>query len=182
MPNQNFSYAIGSGDVLSGTVETENNLLFDFSQHSKPLYVKQLLKNAVIYPRFRLFLCNTDGTIKEQIPNEDIIGGGSYSENYQNGQRRSLSFTLINNDGKYTPGLNSIWTNTMIALEVGLEDPKNYTTIWFKKGIFIVGNASVSHNNTTKTVALSCNDKFNLFEDSFGSSQLMTARFSLQKS
>ena len=117
MLSQNFSYITGSGDILSGVLEAENNLLFDYRKYTKLSYIQQLLRSSTIRPRFRLFMCNVDGTQRYQIPNEDIVAGGSYSENYQNGQRRTLSFSLINNDGKYTPGINNIWGNTRIALE-----------------------------------------------------------------
>jgi hypothetical protein len=52
---------------------------------------------------------NADETERYEIPNEDIIGG-SYSENYQSGQRRTLSFQLNNNNGEYTPSINHFWT------------------------------------------------------------------------
>ena len=166
--NRIFSYTIGSGDIVSGVVESDNNLLFDYSKYTNFAYIKKILKKNVIYPRFRLFFCNQDGTIKEQIPQEDILMGGSYSENYQNGQRRSLSFTLINDTGKYTPGINSIWANTLVSLEVGLEVPEINGIIWFQKGIFSANSVKPSHSQTNQTVAVDCGDKFSILEGKMG--------------
>ena len=122
----------GSLDILSGTIELEDDLSFDYKKYCTISYVKKLLSRNTIYPRFRIFVCNPDDTTRYEIPNEDIIMGGSYSENYQNGQRRSLSFSLINNDGKYTPNIDSIWANTKIALEIGLQLPEVNGVLWFK--------------------------------------------------
>lgn len=158
----------GSLDILSGTIEIEDDLSFDYKKYCTLSYVKKILERDTIHPRFRIFVCNPDDTTKYQIPNEDIIMGGSYSENYQNGQRRSLSFSLINNDGKYTPNIDSIWTNTKISLEVGLQLPDANGILWFKKGVYIVTKANPSHNLTNKTVAVECADKFQIFEGKQG--------------
>ena len=163
-----FSFPVGSGDVVSGILEAENNLLVDYSAYCKPIYIKNLLKRSRIIPRFRLFVCNPDGTRRYQIPNDDIASGGSYSENYQNGQRRTLSFTLINNTGKYTPGIDTIWINTVIALDIGIIAPEDGITFWFQKGIFIVNSANPTHTNKDCTVAVECSDKFSLLTGAMG--------------
>lgn len=168
MLNETFSYTLGSGDVLSGVLEADDNLLFNYAEYLKISYIKQLLKQSSICPRFRLFICNTDGTRRYQIPQEDITTGGSYSENYQNGQRRSLSFTLINNDGKYTPGINSIWANSVISLQVGLKPTNINGVLWFNKGVYVVNKANPSHNANDKTVSIECADKWNIFEGKRG--------------
>ena len=120
------------------------------------------------YSRFRIFVCNPDDTPRYEIPNEDITMGGSYSENYQNGQRRSLSFSLVNEDGKYTPNIDGIWTNTKISFEVGLQLPDINGILWFKKGVYVVTKANPSHNATQKTVSVECADKFQIFEGKQG--------------
>lgn len=158
----------GSLDILSGTIELEDDLSFDYKKYCTISYVKKLLSRNTIYPRFRIFVCNPDDTTRYEIPNEDIIMGGSYSENYQNGQRRSLSFSLINNDGKYTPNIDSIWANTKLALEIGLQLPEVNGVLWFKKGIYVVTKADPSRTATDKTVSIECADKFNIFEGKRG--------------
>ena len=158
----------GSFDVISGTIEAQNDLSFDYKKYCNLAYIKNLLSRTTIYPRFRIFMCNADDTPKYQIPNEDITSGGSYSENYQNGQRRSLSFTLINNDGRYTPNINGIWANSKVSLEVGLQIPDINGVIWFKKGVYVITKANPNHTATNKTVSVECSDKFQILEGSKG--------------
>lgn len=158
----------GSLDILSGTIEIEDDMSFDYKKYCSLSYIKKILNRDTIYPRFRIFICNPDDTTRYQIPNEDIVAGGSYSENYQNGQRRSLSFSLINNDGKYTPNIDSIWANSRISLEIGLQLPDANGVLWFKKGVYVVTKADPSHTATDKTVAVECSDKFQIFEGKQG--------------
>ena len=99
-----------SGDILSYTATSSaQDAVYTWQNYPSVARVENLLETYTVYPRFRIFLLNPDETIKMQIPNEDIILGGSYNENYQSGQRRSLSFTLLNEEGEYTPGINSLW-------------------------------------------------------------------------
>lgn len=58
--------------------------------------VKREIDSTLTQPCFRIYWLNPDETVKKEVPQEDIIDGGSYNENYQNGQRRTLSFTLFN--------------------------------------------------------------------------------------
>ena len=158
----------GSFDMLSGTIEAEDDLSFDYRKYCTLAYVKNLLSRNTISPRFRIFVCNPDDTPRYQIPNEDIALGGSYSGNYQNGQRRSLSFSLINDDGKYTPNINGIWVNTKISFEVGLQLPDINGILWFKKGVYVVNRAAPSRTATNKNVSVECSDKFQIFEGAMG--------------
>lgn len=95
MPIVSEEFTLGatkSGDVLSGSIEVEDDLSFDYKKYCSLNFVKKLMSRSTIYPRFRIFVCNPDDSTRYQIPNEDIVLGGSYNENYQNGQRRTLSF------------------------------------------------------------------------------------------
>ena len=157
-----------SGDTLSGIIEAVDDLSFDYKKYCSFNFIKRVLSRNTIYPRFRIFVCNPDDTTRYQIPNEDIVLGGSYNENYQNGQRRTLSFSLLNNDGKYTPNIDGIWVNTRISLEVGLKLPDSEGVLWFKKGVYVVTNANPSHDSSNKTVSVECSDKFNIFEGNQG--------------
>ena len=85
--------------------------------------IVQEIYDNVVAPRYRIFVLYPDETINYEIPLEDILTGGSFSENYQNGQRRSLSFSLYNIDGKYTPSINTLWGGTRLRLELGMERP-----------------------------------------------------------
>lgn len=159
-----------SGEVISYTIENVTNAasLIDQNGFKNIQKVVDMINGKTIYPRFRIFALNPDETVNHEIPNEDIILGGSYDENYQNGQRRTLSFELINEDGKYTPSINGIWVNTRLALEAGLEVPETGIVVWFKKGTYVISSAKPTKSNDGRTVSIECQDKFGLLEGATG--------------
>ena len=130
-------------------------------------YLTDVLKRPTIKPRFRLFVLNHDETINYEIPEEDIIiNSGNFTENYQNGQRKSVNINLINVDGKYTPSINTIWVHDRFRFDVGLEfDGQVY---WFPRGIYILGNPSADHQDSDKQVSLTLVDKFAVLEGKAG--------------
>ncbi len=128
--------------------------------------IKNEINRQVIRPRFRLNWLNPDETVKKIIPQEDILGG-SYSENYQNGQRRSLSVELYNEDGRYNPSINGIWGETKFLFEIGIE-LDDESVLWFPKGVFYISNVSISHDPDKKKVNISMADKFSIFEGTYG--------------
>ena len=153
-----------SGDILSIIAETKEN----FANLDTDIdTIKWGIQNNLMKPKFRIYVLYPDETINYEIPVEDIKIGGSYSENYQNGQRRSLSFTLYNQDGKYTPDIDTFWSGTRLRLDMGLEAP-NQTIYWFKKGVFIIDSATPSLTPTGRSVNISASDKFKLFESGIG--------------
>lgn len=163
-----YSFSIpltSTGDIISATLESIT-YISDVTRYKNVAFLRKVIHSKTIRPRYRIMLLNSDETVKEQVPNEDILSGGSYSENYQNGQRRSLSFTLNNETGKYTPSIFSIWKGTRFSFEIGIEIPdSNETIVWFKKGIFVVKSASPSRGIEQKTVSVECTDKFGFLED-----------------
>ena len=130
-------------------------------------YLTDVLKRPTIKPRFRLFVLNPDETINYEIPEEDIIiNSGNFTENYQNGQRKSVNINLINIDGKYTPSINTIWVHDRFRFDIGLEfDGQVY---WFPRGIYILGNPSADHQDSDKQVSLTLADKFAVLEGKAG--------------
>ena len=130
-------------------------------------YLTDVLKRPTIKPRFRLFVLNHDETINYEIPEEDIIiNSGNFTENYQNGQRKSVNINLINIDGKYTPSINTIWVHDKFRFDIGLEfDGQVY---WFPRGIYILGNPSADHQDSDKQVSLTLVDKFAVLEGKAG--------------
>ena len=130
-------------------------------------YLTDVLKRPTIKPRFRLFVLNPDETINYEIPEEDIIiNSGNFTENYQNGQRKSVNINLINVDGKYTPSINTIWVHDRFRFDIGLEfDSQVY---WFPRGIYILGNPSADHQDSDKQVSLTLVDKFAVLEGKAG--------------
>ena len=130
-------------------------------------YLTDVLKRPTIKPRFRLFVLNPDETINYEVPEEDIIiNSGNFTENYQNGQRKSVNINLINVDGKYTPSINTIWVHDRFRFDIGLEfDGQVY---WFPRGIYILGNPSADHQDSDKQVSLTLVDKFAVLEGKAG--------------
>lgn len=130
--------------------------------------IERMLRQHTICPRYRIFVLHPDETIDYQIPTEDIVSGGSYSESYQNGQRRSLSFRLFNIDGKYTPSINTFWVGQKFALDIGFETLDQSETIWFRKGVFCLNSCSFDYSNDNPTVQFECGDKFSKLEGKQG--------------
>ena len=161
MPQIQSKIKMGSGESYRYIIDGSDNAAYsNLEKYLKISEIKKIIGRKTIYPRFRIFVLNPDETICYQIPNEDILSGGSYSENYQNGARRTLSFSLNNQNGKYTPSINNFWTNTKVLLDVGIEIPDEEIIIWFHKGVYIITSANPSKSTENKTVSISCADKF----------------------
>lgn len=126
-----------------------------------------LTLESVIAPRYRIFVVNADDTIQSELPIEDILQGGSFSENYQNGQRCSLSLSLFNQTGKYTPNINKLWVGTKLRLDAGLEQ-QDGAIVWCQKGIFVITSTQPSYSADNKTVSISAGDKFAELEGGVG--------------
>lgn len=149
------------------------------------------LANPYIHPTFRVSILNPDETVKYEIPLEDIPSGGiSYTENYQNGQRRSITLKLINKDKKYSPSINKgnkyykvlnknttikknqensnilIWKDTKFRYDIGLIIKG--TKVWFSKGIYVLGNVDLIQEDSNKQITLQLKDKFAKLEGNSG--------------
>ena len=160
---KNIQFAnLSSGDVLPFSLEGDSFMdqNVDVEELEKSI---NLNYTTVTYKVYVLF---PDETINYEIPSDKIKAGGSYSENYQNGQRRSLTFTLYNETGEYTPGINNFWTGTRLRLDVCLEYLGN--KIEFVKGYFVVNKAAPSLTVGLKEVVITAGDKFSWFDNSSG--------------
>lgn len=129
--------------------------------------LKYYIDNNISQPQFRIYVLYPDETINYEIPQEDIQLGGSYNENYQNGQRCSLSFSLYNENGNYTPNINTFWAGTRLRLDVGIK-VSDSETYWFQKGIFVINSVTPSLSPSSKIVSVSAGDKFTLLDGSTG--------------
>jgi hypothetical protein len=161
--------------------------------------VIDILKMPIVKIKHKINILNPDETIAYEIPSQDIVYGSiSYSENLQNGVRRTISFTLINTSGQYTPMVNSnkgyysknytdgtktfiknssftktpLWACTKFSYDIGIAvSEENY--VWFNKGIFILDKANIIQEDSKKEVQIQAKDKFSLFEGRLG--KLITA-------
>lgn len=162
----NLRLNLASGEVLS--IERESGAEELMSSAFTASQVLEAISAPDIMPKYRIYVLYPDETINYEIPNEDIQSGGSYSENYQDGQRRSLSFSLVNSDGKYLVGINRLWEGTRLRLDLGVQDYLG-TTIWVEKGIFVITKATVSENGDgNKVTQITASDKFMMFEGKMG--------------
>jgi len=126
------------------------------------------LKN-IIKPCFKVeILNNEDESYKEIIPN-NIITSISYSENLTDGQRRNLTLTLVNEDNSWSIGVGKrLWIGDKVKLYCGLENIVTGEKEWYPKGIFLIGNCDTNDDpQGNRTITLTCNDKFILFDSNF---------------
>ena len=127
---------LSSGEVEPIILESD----FYVNSSTDIEYLEQQINLNHVTPRFRIYVLHADETINYEIPSENIKAGGSYSENYQNGQRRSLSFTLWNENKQYSPNIDTLWAGTRLRFDIGIT--VGVETLWFVKGYFIITKAS----------------------------------------
>ena len=145
------------GDVL---LEQGTNINYDL--------LEKLIQRPYVKPRYRISVLNPDESVNYVIPEEDIpLGGISYTEQYQHGQRRNITLQLINKDGKYTPSVNGLWVNTKFRFDIGLETSPN-NIIWFPRGIYIMGNVNLTHDVSNRQLSIQLLDKYAIFEGKTG--------------
>lgn len=156
-------HSTGYGEVLA----YESASPFAFAGPYSAEEIEGAIRRDSYSPRWRICTLNSDDSIREEIPLHDIASGGSYSENYQDGQRRTLSFSLYNETGKYTPGVNGVWITTRVSLDMGVLMPDGGLA-WFRRGVYVVNQPSISHSSDRDTVQISAGDKWSLFSGALG--------------
>jgi len=154
---------LGNGDVFEYLSESPLAVMGAYTIEE----VKRAVRSSTVSPRWRIAFLNHDDTVKSYIPEEDILLGGSYSENYQSGQRRSLSFTLFDDGSKYSVGVNGIWFMTRFGLEMGITMPDGGIA-WVRMGVFVAQQPSQQHSSDRDVVQVSCADKWCLFSGPSG--------------
>lgn len=134
-----------------------------------PSIYQEAVKEKIIKPRFKLSLLRQNEFIQEEIIDDIIDGSGTLSINYQQGQRRSLNFSLRNTDGKWTPdpNTNHLWVGSKFKLELGLMVNET-DTYWSPNGVFVISDPTVTHLNSDKQVSIQCYDKFSLLDGTLG--------------
>lgn len=166
---KNFQFSLSNGDLLCYSIEaTEILLEQEIDRYGSLVFIKKMLQQHSFAPRFRISLLHFDGTLKRRFNPSDLASGGSYQENFQSGQRRSLSFSLINKHGQFSPSVNSLWVDSRVFFECGMWLPQFGITIWFPKGVFVIDSVKSSNKGGERRVEVSCSDKFKLLEGSSG--------------
>ena len=157
---------MAGGDVLSYESELPPGMFGSYSSKE----VAWAIRRQTVAPRWRLYFLYHDDSIQAEIPQEDLILGGSFSENYQSGQRRSLSFTLFNESGLYTPGVNGIWMNARARLDMGITMPDGGVA-WVRMGVYVLSSTDMQHSSDRDAVSVSMSDKWALFSGAAGTLQ-----------
>lgn len=141
---------------------------YNFNQVAPDTYIN-LVKAQQVRPRFRLSMLYPNESFKEDISEYLIEGSGRLEITYQQGQRRSLSFTLDNSSGRFTPsGLHGVlWLDSKFKLELGMEFP-NGDIVWNDAGIFVTGQPNANRNAGEKIVEVQCYDKFAMLDGTLG--------------
>lgn len=158
-PDWKFLYGendAGAFEVPAYMIYGLKNMDLDESQIN---FFKRVLKYPNLQTRHRVFVLNSDETINYEIPQEDIMKDGiSYKESYNNGQRRTLSLTLINVDGQYTPNVNRLWYNSKILYTSGIVyEGVEYL---FARGIYLITDFDYAYTNSDRKIVYSLKDKY----------------------
>lgn len=153
-----MSYKVFGDIILS---EDINDLNVDYQ------LLEKLVKRTFIKPLYRVSVLNPDESVNYIINPQDILEDGiSYNEEYQNGQRRSITLKLANPHGEYTPSINGIWLDAKFSLDIGLVYGKRI--LWFPKGVYVTGDVASTNNDSDKTVSIQLKDKYAIFESKMG--------------
>lgn len=114
---------------------------------------------------------------RNELPIRDIEGqitvGGNISIDGSSAMRRTASVSFVaeekNNDLNDIDDLLSI--NKRVKLSIGLEnniDKKYGDIVWFKQGVFVIINPSLSHSATSVGINLTLKDKMSLLNGESG--------------
>lgn len=133
--------------------------------NQQPDFIKAVLA-PVVRDLYRIELLYPDESAREDISRYVIQDSISYQHEYKNGQTRSISFSLVNEDGRWdtSPVGNGVWADTKIRAFSGViyED----TLYWYPLGIYILGNPSYSREE--EIAEISGTDKFAKLDGTLG--------------
>ena len=133
------------------------------------------IESSTIRPLFKVEIVDwTERNVISDISDDIIQDSGSIMNNYQQGVRRSISFQLINIEGKYTPSSDTgtLYFGTKFKIYMGIRSLNKEDIYWFTGGVFIITNATNLVKGSNKIVTVSAVDKFGIFGSELGNSQL----------
>lgn len=125
-------------------------------------------KKKTLYIKLKVeILDHYENVITEVTQDISSNNNGTISVNYNQGVRRTCSFTLNNIDKQYLPTENSwFWINRKFKLYIGLQDDGNI--YWWSQGVYITRTISTNDN----TVTIDGIDKFGFFTSDLNQSVL----------
>lgn len=128
-----------------------------------------------VYPMFKVdLLDHYEHTLNDITGYISAENSGSISVNYQQGVRRTCSFTLVDAEGEFIPSVDAaIWLNRKFKLYIGLQDIFTGDIYWFSQGVFCVTNPSIERE--TNTITLEGVDKYGFLGSETGYNQITAA-------
>lgn len=130
-----------------------------------PAFVKAVLE-PIVKELYRVELLYADETPREDISRYILKDSISYQQEYKNGQTRSISFSMLNDDGRWdaSPVSTGLWADTKIRAFSGIiYDDVLY---WYPLGIYLLSNPS--YNRDEDTVSIDGVDKFAKLDGTLG--------------
>ena len=130
-----------------------------------PAFVKAVLE-PIVKELYRVELLYADETPREDISRYILKDSISYQQEYKNGQTRSISFSMLNDDGRWdaSPVNTGLWADTKIRAFSGIiYDDVLY---WYPLGIYLLSNPS--YNRDEDTVSIDGVDKFAKLDGTLG--------------
>ena len=136
------------------------------------VFLKKLdLENLKRY-YVKIIVLAMDETPIQEI--EGKISSGSINIDGNSSMRRTCNLTFLveeTEDNNLMNIDNLLSINKKIKIEIGIEniiDSKYDNIIWFKQGIFVINQPSISHNSQGVVVSLTCKDKMCLLNGECG--------------
>lgn len=121
-------------------------------------------KSRIIEPRIKIEIF----TLKDEYV-DTITGGitgGNLTINSESDVRRTFSLNLIPND-EFDISIkenNYIWLDKKALVYLGLHDELTHKDTWYKQGVFLFSNSSVTYDATNNQLTVQCNDLVSLFD------------------
>lgn len=135
----------------------------EYYNHTSETYLNEL-KNHMRQMKIKMEILDHNefaiGEITNYISSDNT---GSINVNYEQGCRRSCSFSIIDTKKKFIPTKNSpFWYNRKFKLYIGLMVGDD--TYWFPQGVFITRSVSAQG----KLINIEGVDKFGLWDGTLG--------------
>lgn len=133
---------------------------------------KKIVERPEVFPMYRVeLLDHYEHVLGDITDNISADNSGSISINYQQGVRRTCTFTLFDNDGKFIPRVDgNLWINKKFKLYVGLKDIYTNDIYWFSQGVYCLIDPVIDRES--KTVTINGVDKYGFLGSETGYNQI----------
>lgn len=128
--------------------------------------IKEIVNSNSLKCNFYLYSLYDDETIKEDLSNY-IMSGGSLMINYNNGLRRRLNISLLN-EKKWvpTPYDGFLWKGSKFKFEIGFKT--TFAEFICPAGVFVLKDYGMGHSSKNNELKLEMVDKFGGLDGTVG--------------